>query len=123
MKTSCERRREQRLHYNWPLTFSEGLSHKLYRGQMLDISSGGGSFTCQTHEKCPSDGQYLMVHFSVPRPGVGMEKYVRCANVVRIENLDSMFNRVSVKFEQPLEFKPAKIVRTPAIKADLAGVF
>ncbi len=123
MKNIRERRREERLHFNWPVTYSESLSHKLYRGQMLDISSGGGSFTCQTHEKCPSDGEYLMVHFSVPRPGIGMEKHVRCANVVRVENVDSGLNRVSVKFEQPLEFKPANIFKMTTVKADLAGVF
>lgn len=108
MEKSKEQRKEQRLHYHWPVRFTEDFGKALFQGQMLDISSQGGAFSCHSDENCPFPGQQLVTHFSVPRFDIGMVRFTRTGRVCRVDNVNPFLRRVAVRFAEPLSFKPGE---------------
>ncbi|MHC4397799.1 MAG: PilZ domain-containing protein [Planctomycetota bacterium] len=107
-----ERRGERRLCYDWPIWFSEGFKKTLFKGQLLDVSSGGTAFTCNSRDDSPYLGQQLTIRFRIPRFGsaapFNVVLFTRIGHVCRLENIDSQSRRVVVEFARPLFFKPGE---------------
>jgi len=112
MDEAAERRREQRLRYNWPIWFAEDFGEILSQGQMADISSRAAAFTCHADENCPYPGQHITARFSVPRFGpedsFDMANFTRTGRIYRVDNVNSFLRRVAVRFAEPLPFKPGE---------------
>ena len=122
MSNQVERRAEERLRYNWPIWFAQDFNNEvLSQGQMVDISSGGASFTCYA-DKCPHSGQNITARFSVPRYGredsFDLENFVRAGHICRVDQLSPFVRRVAVQFAEPLPFKPGEIDDTEALAMD-----
>ena len=107
-----ERRREQRLRYQWPIWFAENFDETLCQGQMVDISSNAAAFTCHADEDCPYLGQHITTRFSIPRFGPGeafdMASFTRSGNVCRVENVNNFIRRIAIQFAEPLPFRPGE---------------
>jgi len=107
-----ERRKEQRLHYKWPVWFAEDFDEVLSQGQMVDISSGGAAFTCRADEQCPYPGQHITARFSVPRFGpeeaFDMANFTRSGHICRVDEVNNFVRRVAIQFVEPLPFKPGE---------------
>jgi c-di-GMP-binding flagellar brake protein YcgR len=104
MKKTKERRKEKRLHYELPVWFTEGSGEPSVHAVMVDISSEGMAFICDTDVNCPSVGQQLTMQFSVPRYGTDcsdMHEITRTGCVFRIDELNESRDRVAVKFDDP----------------------
>lgn len=108
MNNIGEKRKEQRLHYDWPVWFAEDFGKPLFKGQMFDISSNGASFVCDTSEGYPYLGRQITTLLSIPRLGSNMANLIRIGRVCRIDEDDISSRRVAVKFEEPLSFKPSE---------------
>ena len=112
MDINTERRREQRLHYQWPIWFAEDFNGTLSQGQMVDISSRAAAFTCYADESCPCAGQDITARFSVPRLGpdasFDMENFTRGGHICRVDEVDRFLRRVAIQFAEPLPFKPGE---------------
>lgn len=110
MNQTSEQRTEQRLKYDWPIRFAAGAGGVLSMGKMVDISSFGGAFTCESTSNCPKIGQHITTMFSVPRFGrtgrYDMANYSRIGRVCRVEATDENLRRVAIQFTEPLFFKP-----------------
>ena len=111
MDSGMERRGEARLRYSWPVWFAEDFDDILTQGQMVDISSGGASFTCYA-DRCPTPGERITTRFSVPKfeseDSYGLENFIRDAQICRIDDLGPHVRRVAVQFADPLPFAPAE---------------
>ena len=107
-----EQRSEQRLCYDWPIRFAEDFDGILSQGNMVDICSRGGAFTCRADRHCPSPGQEVTALFSVPRFGrkgsYDMANYARVGRICRVEEVDESVRRVAMQFIEPLFFKPGE---------------
>ena len=112
MNENSERRKEQRLHYQWPVWFAEDSNETLSQGQMVDISSRAAAFTCCADESCPYPGQDITARFSVPRLGLNesfdMESFTRTGQICRVDEVNSFTRRVAIQFAEPLPFKPGE---------------
>lgn len=110
MNDTIEQRNEQRLNYNWPIRFVAKSGGALCQGKMVDISSYGSAFTCNSDENCPLPGQHISTTFSVPRFGrsehYDMANYSRVGRVCRVDNMEGTLRRVAIQFTEPLFFKP-----------------
>jgi hypothetical protein len=112
MDETNERRREQRLSYQWPIWFAEDFAKAVSQGLMVDVSSGGMAFTCNASESCPQPGQRLITRFSIPRLQADefsdMTSFTRTARVCRVEKVNRSLCRVAVQFDEPLSLKPCE---------------
>ena len=113
MRAKSERRSEQRLHYYWPIWFTEDIDNgTLAQGQMLDVSSTSAAFTCHDDGSCPYPGQEITARFSVPQYGPNesfdMANFTRLGNVCRIDEVNDFVRRVAVQFAEPLPFRPGE---------------
>jgi hypothetical protein len=112
MNENTERRREQRLRYQWPVWFAEDFGEALAQGQMVDISSGAAAFTCYADESCPYLEQHITARFSVPHLGPNdsfdMESFVRSGHICRVDEVNRFLRRVAIQFAEPLPFKPGE---------------
>ena len=102
MNKTKERRREKRLHYELPVWFADGSSVPSFQAVMVDISSGGMAFICDSDGNCPSAGQQLTMRFSVPRYGrdcSDMHEITRTGCVFRIDDLHENRSRVAIQFD------------------------
>ena len=112
MEQTAERRREQRLRYQWPIWFAEDFNEALSQGQMIDVCSRGAAFTCYADENCPYQGQELTARFSVPCFGPGesfdMASFTRIGHICRVDDVNEFLRRVAVQFAEPLPFKPGE---------------
>ena len=110
MENQVDRRTEPRLRYSWPVWFAENFADILTQGQMVDISSGGASFTCYA-DSCPAAGEHITARFSVPRfseeESFDLENFIREGRICRIEEMGPYLRRVAVQFSDPLPFQPA----------------
>lgn len=110
MDSGSERRGEARLRYNWPVWFAEDFDDILTQGQMVDVSSGGASFTCYA-DRCPTQGEHITARFSVPQfdedDSYDMANFIRDAHICRVDDLGPYVKRVAVQFAEPLPFRPA----------------
>jgi hypothetical protein len=112
MENSVERRREQRLPYQWPVWFAEDFKQAVLEGLMVDVSSSGIAFTCKTDHHCPRPGQQLTTRFSIPRSATqdlaDMASFTRTGRVCRVDEISSNLRRVAIQFDQPLSLKPCE---------------
>ncbi len=112
MEDMPERRREQRLRYQWPVWFAEDFSGILSQGQMVDVSSGGAAFTCFADKGCPWPGQHIMARFSVPRyqpdDSFDVSEFIRAGSICRVDQLHNGLRRVAMRFSEALPFKPGE---------------
>lgn len=107
-----EKRREKRLHHQWPVWFSEDFKKAVFQGLMVDVSSGGLAFTCNYDENCPQPEHRLMTRFSIPcfrddNPSA-MTSFTRTGRVLRVDILNSYVRRVAIQFDEPLSLKPGE---------------
>ncbi len=109
---NINRRREQRLRYQWPVWFAENFDETLSQGQMVDISSRAAAFTCHADDSCPCLGQHITTRFSVPHLGpdesFDMESFVRTGLICRVDEVNRFVRRVAIQFAEPLPFKPGE---------------
>jgi len=108
-----ERRKEQRLYYRRPMWYSQSINKTHYKGQMVDISSGGMGFTCCVTEEPPlATRQQITTRLDVPLFGTDgsydMVRFDRAGQICRVEKVNSSLHRVALQFTQPLPFKPAE---------------
>jgi hypothetical protein len=119
MDNSSDKRRENRLNYNWPVWFAEDFSDMLSQGQMVDISSEGAAFTCYA-DKCPHSGEEITARFSVPNHHhtneFDLDNFIRKGHVCRIEEAGSYLRKVAIQFAEPLPFKPGEV--EPAVAGE-----
>jgi hypothetical protein len=114
MDKNNERRKEQRLHYHWPVWFAEDFNDNktLLQGQMVDVCSAGAAFTCHADESCLHPGQHITARFSVPCFGpdesFDMANFTRSGRICRVDNVNSFLHRVAIQFVEPLPFKPGE---------------
>ncbi|MHC4524677.1 MAG: PilZ domain-containing protein [Planctomycetota bacterium] len=110
MESGMERRGEERLRYSWPVWFAEDFDDILTQGQMVDVSSGGASFTCYA-DRCPTQGEHITARFSVPKfdedDSYDLANFIRDGQICRIDDLGPFVRRVAVQFAEPLPFSPA----------------
>ena len=122
-----ERRSEQRLRYHWPVWFAEDFNAVLTQGQMVDVSSGGASFTCHVGNHCPSPEEQVTARFSVPRLGeedsFDMANFTRIGRICRVEDINSYTRRVAIQFHESLPFRPGEqAVDNPEAQQSLRAV-
>jgi len=108
-----ERRREQRLYYRRPMWYSQSINKTRYKGQMVDVSSGGMGFTCCVTEETPLvTRQQITTRLDVPLFGTDgsydMVRFDRAGRICRVEKVNSSIHRIALQFTQPLPFKPAE---------------
>ena len=112
MSEDQEKRREQRLRYHWPVWYAENFNGALSQGQMIDVSSGGASFTCHADKNCPCPGRQITTRFSVPCYGTegsfDMANFTRDGYVCRIDQVSDFIHRIAIQFVEPLPFKPGE---------------
>ena len=112
MRKTKNNRREQRLYYDWPVRFAKGFEEELVMGQMVDVCSWGGSFTCPVNNDRFKPGESVTTLFSVPRFGgnesYDLANYTRIGRVCRVEKMDESLNRIAIQFTKPLFFKPGE---------------
>ena len=126
MQNLTERRREQRLRYNWPVWFAEDFDDVLSQGQMVDVSSGGAAFTCHADQDNLHPDQNITARFSVPHYGLegsfDMGNFTRTGRVCRIENVNNFVRRIALQFTEPLPFKPGEQDTDKNVRQSLEAV-
>jgi hypothetical protein len=114
---TTERRNEQRLRCYQPIWFSENFNKRPLQGQMVDVSSQGIAFTCNSDEPYMCRGQRLATRFSVPRFDSGrfpnMTIFERTGCVCRVDDSNGLSRRVALQFAEPLPFKPGEQSHNP----------
>jgi tetratricopeptide (TPR) repeat protein len=109
---SIDQRAEQRLRYRWPVRFADGVNDKITQGQIVDVSSRGMAMLCHSDKHCPRKNQLVNIDFGVPHFGPSHSLDVvfvnRTGRVCRSEKLSKIVNRIAVKFDEPLFFKPGQ---------------
>src|SRR4030042_4885496 len=107
-----EHRREKRLCHQWPVWFSEDFTENVFQGLMVDVSSGGLAFTCNSDENCPQPGQQIMTRFSIPcivdDDPSAMTSFRRTGRVLRVDTLNRYVRRIAIQFDEPLSLKPGE---------------
>jgi len=117
-----EKRREDRLPYEWPVWFGENFTQAMSQGLMVDIASGGIAFTCENNESCPHQGQRLVTRFSIPRfdadDSSGVTSITRAGTVRRLEYVSAAVCRVAIQFDEPLSLKPCELAGVQSMQWD-----
>lgn len=112
MDENQDRRREERLQYQWPVWFADDFEKAISQGLMVDVSSGGIAFTCKQDKEYPQIGQRLMVRFSIPRfdrtDQSASVSFTRSGRICRVDMVRPALYRIAVQFDQPLSLKPAE---------------
>ena len=112
MDDNKERRREERLGYQWPVWFSEDFAQTMSQGLMVDVASGGIAFRCASDDTCPFKDQHLTVRFSIPRfqgdDPTATVSITRTGQVCRVETLKGGISQIAIQFDQPLGLRPAE---------------
>jgi hypothetical protein len=104
MQKAQDRRKEQRMHYELPVKFAEDHETAVSLGIMVDISSRGMAFICNTDDNCPYQGQKLTTHFSIPRFGGDISNahnLTRTGRVYRIDTISESRRRIAMQFDEP----------------------
>jgi hypothetical protein len=112
MESVKEQRKEQRLHYDWPIRFAKDFDEPLCMGEMVDVSSYYAAFTCKADTNCPYTGQEIRALFNVPRFGrssnYDMASYNRLGRIYRVDEVNEHIKKVVIQFAKPLYFKPGE---------------
>ncbi len=104
MQIIKERRKEKRLHYELPVWINEDPNEESVQALMVDISSRGMAFICNTDDNCPYPGQKLTTRFSIPRSGTDSSdthSLTRTGRVYRIDTISESRRRVAMQFDEP----------------------
>ena len=121
MSDGPERRTEERLQHKWPVMFSEDFTQRVDQGLMVDISSGGIAFDCNTENYVPQPGQTLTVKFSLPRfdeaDTEAMVSITRTGRICRIDNVNASVCRVAIQFDKPLTLKPYELANIELMRS------
>lgn len=122
MDDNSQRRREERLDYQWPVWFSEDFTQTMAQGLMVDVASGGIAFICDRGGENLRDGQHLTIRFSIPRfegdDPTATVSITRTGDIRRIETLKDGSRRVAIEFDTPLAVRPAEV---SSLKARCSG--
>lgn len=114
MHEASNRRSEDRLTYLWPMWFSEDFSQQMSPGLMLDISTGGITFSYSPTEGRPREGQAVSVSLSVPRldddDPASTVTITATGRVSRVETLTDGRAQAAVCFDTPLDIGPVERV-------------
>jgi hypothetical protein len=107
MNRTTNRRRAPRLRYCVIVRYAENFEDNktISEGQMLDVSSGGLAFSCNADENCPTEGQPLAVHFSIPNSRVrdaSIMEFKRTGYVLRVQKVNPSLRNIAVRFDEPL---------------------
>jgi hypothetical protein len=82
---------------------------------MVDVSSRGIAFTCDSDEPYVRPGQQLTTRFSVPRFDSGrfpnMMSFERAGCVCRVDDSNGLSRRIAIQFAEPLPFRPGEQFR------------
>lgn len=109
MEEPQNKRREERLSYQWPVLFARDFAEAVSEGVMTNVSSGGIAFLYKTDENCPQVGQEIALRFSLPHSdddSFNMTSFTRTGRVLRVETKSNSSCQISVQFNEPLTFKP-----------------
>ena len=113
MDDNSERRREDRLGYQWPVWFSEDFTQTMSQGLMVDVASGGIAFICDSDSENLSEGKHLTIRFSIPRfegdDPTATVSVTRTGDICRIERLQDGSRRIAIEFDVPLAIRPAEV--------------
>jgi hypothetical protein len=125
MDKAKEKRIEKRLCHQWPVWFSEDFKESVFQGLMVDVSSSGLSFTCDSDKNCPQPGQQLMTRFSIPccrddNPSA-MTSFTRAGRVIRVDVVNNYVSRVAIQFDEPLSLKPGEQAVITMMQQNSAG--
>ena len=104
-----EKRRYHRMKIVVPMSFRLPPENKTLVTSTLDISGLGVSFVT---DKALKVRQELLMYLSLP----GEEKVETHARIVRVEDLDPGFYKVSVELVDPIKFDEKKFVKFYATK-------
>ena len=100
---------------HWPIWFGEDFNQKLTQGQMIDISSKAGAFSCYAFESDLFRGQDIATYFSVPiygpKDSFAIRDFKCSGRILRIDCLDDMLLRIITQFTEILSFKPGEQVK------------
>jgi len=112
MEKANEQRTEKRLSYHWPVHFTSDDKEKASPGQIVDVSSEAMAFLCRFDENCSHPGQSLKISFGTPyfdlNDSFDTVLFNRTGYVSRLDKLSSQVNRVIIRFNEPLFFKPGE---------------
>lgn len=112
MRKTKEKRKEQRLCYDWPIRFFKDLRAMHFPGRTVDLSSEGMAFICHADKNCPRPGQEINTRFSVPRFGpdgrINQVVFTQRARTCRVDEVSNLLCRVAIQFAKPLFFKPGE---------------
>lgn len=109
MNTTQERRSAGRIQFLWPLWFGYDQDGEFYRGQIYDLSRSGASFLIR-QDQSPAPGSRLLIRFSYPQglsDGFELDSYYSWAQVVRVDQVGTGFNKVALRLENQLTHDPA----------------
>jgi hypothetical protein len=101
--------------------FSEDFTQRVDQGLMVDISSGGIAFDCNTEKNVPQTGQTLTVKFSLPRfddaDPEAVVSITRTGRVCRVTNVSESVSRVAIQFDKPLTLKPYELANIELMRS------
>ena len=112
MKRAKEKRKEQRLCYDWPIRFFEDFRGMHFPGRIIDVSSEGMAFICHADKNCPQPGGEISTLFSVPRFGsdgrINKVVFTQSGRTCRVDEVGDLLRCVAIQFAKPLFFKPGE---------------
>lgn len=108
-----ERRGEQRLKYDWAIRFGKDFQGELNEGRMYDLNSESACFVCRK-EISPRPSDKIVINFTIPRLGKEYKaegiSFTRAGIVCRIDDFNKEENRVTIRFNIPLDIQPVRKV-------------
>jgi len=121
MNLGIERRRDRRVKLLWPIWFGYAEDSEFFRGQIVDLSRGGVSFSIE-QDNCPEVGTHLRTNFSYPHDvseEFDMGSYAHWAEVVRVDKLPGTKHRVAMRLHERLSSEPCAMIPEAAFAAAL----
>ena len=114
MNARRERRREPRIKFHWPLWFGYNEDDEMFRGQVVNVSRSGVSFSIENH-LCPSVGCHLLTRFSYPHNLESeflLDTYFFWAEVIRIDPTSIGTCRVALRLHRSVNYEPVADINT-----------
>lgn len=106
-----EKRGEQRLKYDWLIRFGKDFRSELNEARMYDLSSESACFICRKGIS-PHPSDKIVINFTIPRLGKEYKaegiSFSRAGIVCRVDNFNEDENRVTIRFNIPLDIQPAQ---------------
>ncbi|MBN2376718.1 MAG: PilZ domain-containing protein [Sedimentisphaerales bacterium] len=121
MSLGIERRRDRRVQLLWPIWFGYAEDGEFFRGQIVDLSQGGVSFSIE-RDNCPEVGTHLRANFSFPQDieeEFDMGSYSHWAEVLRVDKLPGTKQRVAMRLHERLSSEPCSMIPEAAFATAL----